>query len=483
MTMNRNRWALVAAGVLTFGLALQAAAASPTLLEIENAFTELAEKIRPVVVNIEVSRELPEQMRNFEGTPFEDFFRFFGQPNPDGDEDGGFQPRRMPRRVASGSGFIFDEAGHIITNNHVVEGADLIRVTLWNDEELDATVVGRDPQTDLAVIKVETDTDLPVAQLGDSSQLRVGQYAIAVGNPQGLQGSFSFGHVTALGRGAQDNIRLPNIRFYDLIQTDAAINLGNSGGPLCDIDGRVIGINVAIVRWADALGFAIPVNTAKDIVNTLISEGKITRGYLGVTIKDASEVADAVQLPDEKGALVETVVAESPAEKGGIEVYDVIRKVNGSVVDSASDLQRLVSDLQPGETAVLEVWRDGETVEVRVQLEEYPEDEEAAIFGEALLGLRVRRLTSDMGSSLGLESGTTGVLVSSVEFGSPADRAGIQEGDVVIEVAKQAVGSPEDFRRVMKENMTPGSAVLVRLLRPGRAAMPIITSISVPTDE
>jgi serine protease Do len=481
--MKRNHWAALAAGVLALGLALQAGAATANLREIENAFIDLAEKIRPVVVNIEVSRELPERMQNFEGTPFEDFFRFFGQPRPDGDEDGGFQPRRMPRRVASGSGFIFDDDGHIITNNHVVEGADLIRVTLWNGEELDATVVGRDSQTDLAVIKVETDTDLPVAALGDSNDLRVGQYAIAVGNPQGLQGSFSFGHVTALGRGAQDNIRLPNIRFYDLIQTDAAINLGNSGGPLCDIDGRVIGINVAIVRWADALGFAIPVNTAKDIVNTLISEGKITRGYLGVTIKDASEVADAVQLPDERGALVETVVGDSPAAKGGVEVYDVIRKVNGEEVASASELQRLISDIAPGETAVLEVWRDGKSVEIRVELEEYPDDEEAAVFGEALLGLRVRRLTADMGSSLGLESGTTGVLVNSVEFGSPADRAGIQQGDVIIEVAKEDVGSPEQFRRVMQENMTPGSAVLVRLLRPGRAAMPIITSISVPTEE
>lgn len=464
---------------------LTASAASATLREIESAFIEIGKTVRPAVVNIDVERKLPEGTGEMNMQGLEEFFRFFGRPMPNMPMPQPYPnvPQQMvPRPVSSGSGFIYDTAGHIVTNNHVVADGGAIKVRLWNGNTYDASVVGADPQSDLAVIKINATETLPVAQLGDSDQLQVGQYAIAVGSPQGLEGSLSFGHITALGRDRQDNIVLPDIRFLNFIQTDAAINLGNSGGPLCNIDGQVIGVNVAIVRWADALGFAIPVNMVHKVVPKLIAEGKVTRGYLGVSIRDAKEFREAANLPDDKGAFVHEVVEGTPAARAGLQVYDVIRKVNGEAVNTATELQYRISDLMPGDTAMLEVFRDGQTLQLNVTLEEFPDDVAVATLGPSTLGMRVQPLTQEVIGAMGLSEGTKGVVVAQVDPDGVAGRSGVIPGDVIIEIAKQPVESPEGFRTIVQQEAQPGRSVLVRLIRQG-SSMPIILSIKVPEAE
>ena len=338
--------------------------------------------------------------------------------------------------------------------------------------------MGTDPDTDLAVVKIDAEGDLPVARLGDSDSLRVGQFAVAVGSARGFEGSFSFGHVTALGR---EELNLPGLRFQNFVQTDAAINLGNSGGPLCNIDGEVIGISIAIVYGANSLGFAIPVNTAKEIIPLLISEGKVIRGYLGVKIENVDKYAEGVGLPDKNGAFVNSVQPGTPAERAGIQRYDVIRKVNGDVVADAADLVRKISDLPPGSKVMLEVWRKAEPIEVDVTLEEYAGSLEEAAKGKATLGLRVETLTAEMAEHMKLKPGSTGVLVTDVEPGSPADHARISQGDIITEVAQTQVSNTEEFHELVKENAEPGKSLLIGYLR-DRGTVQDITVIKVPKE-
>ena len=478
---HRKQLTIVLALLVMAGLSGSAYAMSPVLKEMEDAFVRLHEELQPCVVTIDVRGSAKEgpamDMENYD-----DLFKYFGMPAP---ENGPMEPRQMPHRAAQGSGFIYDKEGHIITNNHVVEDAKSITVKLWNGKQLEAEIVGADPDTDLAVIKIDPSSmDLSVARLGDSAALKVGQFAIAIGSANGLEGSFSFGHITALGR---DKLRLPTtMRFQNFIQTDAAINLGNSGGPVCDLDGEVIGISVAIVYGANSLGFAIPINMAKEIVPVLIKDKKITRGFLGVGIVDAQQYAEAVGLPDEKGAFVKTVQPGSPAEHAQVKPYDVIRKVNGETVENASDLVRRISDLDPGAAAQIEVWRDKQAMEIKVKLDEYAGNTEKIAKEKKVLGLRVRELTPDLVEQMRLEPGTTGVFVMEVESGSTAEAAGLVQGDIISEVAQSKVSSPEDFRRLMKENAVPGKTVLIGYLRfspngrPGRELD--ILAMKVPKD-
>ena len=467
---HRKPAAVVILGaVMAFSLTSYAA---PDLLqELENAFIAVGDTIRPCVVNINVKSALPEGFSGNGEIP-EDIFRFFNVPAP---RDG--VPRPAPRREASGSGFIYSKDGYIVTNNHVVEGVQSIEVRFWNGQTLDAKTVGRDPQTDIAVIKVEAGFDLPVAALGDSDTLRVGQFSVVAGSPRGLKDSLSFGHITALGR---EGLEL-GLRFQDLIQTDAAINLGNSGGPLCNIDGEVIGINVAIMYGAESLGFAIPVNAAKKIIPDLISKGKVTRGYLGVYIKPAEEYAEALALPDTKGAFVIDVSEDTPAARAGIKLrcgaqgeWNRHRK--------HTDLKVKVSDIRPGEAVKVEVWRDGGPIELDVKLEEFPEAEleTPKDATENILGLRTQPLTDELRQRLGVEEQLTGVIVSDVEFNSPADKAGIQAGDIVVRVGKEPVENVGDFRRLMKEQAQPGASVLIRLYR--GEDVPTVAVLKVPVD-
>lgn len=447
--------------------ALPAFGLSPMLRELENAFVRLHEEVRPSVVNIDAEGSLEGA-----GGNYEELYRFFGLPVPENQA-----PIRPP--VSSGSGFIYDTSGHIVTNNHVVDGAKKLTVRLFDGSEFDATVVGRDPDTDMAVIKIDTGgRTLTAVQLGDSDAIKVGQFAIAVGSPRGLEGSLSFGHISALGRG--DEVRLPMMRFKNFIQTDAAINLGNSGGPLCNIDGEVIGINTAIVFGAQSLGFAIPINMAKSVIPELIAKGKVTRGYLGVEIRDASDYAESLNAPDEDGAYVNNVTEGTAADRYGLKTHDIIRKINGEVVPNSSALIRLISELAPGSKVRIEVWRDGVAKEVEVVLDEYPGSLEAALQEAPMLGLRVQPLTGEMAERLGLEPGTTGVVATGVDPGSPAALAGVNPGDVILEVAQEKVTSVSQWRELIGRHAEPGKSLLIRTVR--GTDRPTTRVIKVPDD-
>lgn len=462
----------VALAAACLALAAQAGAMSPLLREIEASFVRLHETVRPSVVSIET--------RGGGGgrpDPLEGFFHFFGPPGQEGRPEA-----PSPRAIGTGSGFIYDKEGHIITNNHVVDGVDSIKVKLWDGAEHEARVVGADPETDLAVIKIEPAGDLPVARLGDSDALRVGQFAIAMGNPRGFEGSLTFGHISALGREGLQDLAAQGLRFQNLIQTDAGINLGNSGGPLCNIDGEVVGINVAIVMGADSLGFAIPINQAKAIVPQLIAVGHVTRGFLGVRIEDArGGLGESVGLPDPKGAFVTLVQENTPAERGGVRRYDVIRKVNGEAVADASDLVRKISNQQPGATVMLELWRDRQPVEIAVTLDEWRAPGRTARAQEdPVLGMRLRELGPANRERLGIGPEAGGAAVVEVLPGSPAEEARLMPGDVIIEVAQRPVATAGAALEALRQAATPGASILIGFVRAG--GDPDITVIRVPKE-
>jgi len=476
---------VVATLLALFGLSV-AHAVTPMLKEMEDAFVRIGEQVRPAVVNIDCEQEESgEQPSQPQLRGFEDFFRFYGIPMPEDPQQG--DPRQR-RSLASGSGFIFDKDGHIITNNHVVNGAKTINVRLHDGREYKATIVGADKDTDIAVIKMtDPPTDLRIVELGNSDEIRVGQFAIALGSPRGLEGSLSFGHVSALGR---NELQLPiNLRFQNFIQTDAAINFGNSGGPLVDIDGKVIGINTAIDAVGNSLGFAIPINMAKDVVPQLISSGKVTRGFLGVDdIRDireiasgdatASDFAEALGLPDTKGAYVNKgTIADSPAEKAGIRQNDVIRKINDQPVEGAQDLVKKISAYMPGESVKLEIWREKAALNLEVTLAEYPGSVVEARFGAALLGMRVQPLTPEMKKQVGLDADIQGVVVIDVEEDSPAFNAEISLGDIITEIQQKPVSTVEEFKTMIAEEAKPGTNVIFRVLRPNGQTLPILVKV------
>lgn len=451
-----------------------ARAQSPILKEIEAAFVRLHEEVGPSVVNIDTSGPVEDSPQ----AP--DLFHFFGIPNPDGGQ--GPQNPQAPqigrpfiRPHATGSGFIFSKDGFIITNNHVIENAESIEVKLWNRNEYKAAVVGQDPETDIAVIKIEPKEELIPARLGDSEALKVGQFAIAIGSPRGFEGSVSFGHISALGREGLGGLQDQGLKFQNLIQTDAAINLGNSGGPLCNINGEVIGINTAILWGANSIGFAIPISTAQKVVPQLISSGKVVRGFLGVGITDAREVAAALELPDGDGAFVERVESDSPAAAADIRTYDVIRSVNGETVRGATDLVSRISSLTPGAKVQLEIWRNQETLNKEVTLGERPAPtQQAQIETPDVFGMTLADLSGDLGQRLGLEEGTQGVLITNVTPGTPAEEAGLAQGDVITELAQKPVRSVQEFRELLEQVGTPGKALLVRYYREGSSRFAVL---------
>jgi serine protease Do len=330
--------------------------------------------------------------------------------------------------------------GYILTNNHVVEEADQIKVKLANGKEYDGKVVGRDPKTDLALIKIKAPSDLQPLNLGNSDELKVGSWVVAVGSPFGLEQTVTAGIVSAKGRvigsGPYDNF----------IQTDASINPGNSGGPLINMKGEVVGINTAIIASGQGIGFAIPINMAKEIAPQLQEKGHVTRGWLGVSIQELTpELAKSFALKEKKGALVAQVVSGSPAEKAGIEQGDVIVEFDGKEVSDSKDLPRMVASTPVGKAATIKLLRNGKVLDLQVKVGEIEEKVEITKApSHKSLGITVQNLTPEIAKGLGLKK-DTGVVVTGVEPGSAAANAGIQTGDVIREVNRKPIKDVNDF--------------------------------------
>jgi len=411
------------------------AAPAPTP-SVAGGFADLAARLSPAVVNISTTRTVTSRGVNPFGNqpqgPFgDDFFRhFFGE-----------QPNREFRQRGLGSGFIISRDGYIFTNNHVIEGADKIVVKLAGGKEYPAEIVGRDANTDIALIKIKPDGALPTAMLGDSDQLRVGDWVLAIGNPFGLEQTVTAGIVSAkarsIGAGPYD----------DFIQTDASINPGNSGGPLFNLKGEVVGINTAIVAQGHGIGFAVPINMAKAIYDDLKTKGRVTRGWLGVSVQDVTEeMAAGLKMKGREGALVGNVFPGEPADKAGIKTGDVIVEIVGKPVRNTHDLLRIVAALPVGKKVAVKILRDGREQTVEATLAERKDAREIARRGggSERFGMTVQEITPDMARHFGMAE-KAGVVVTRVAEGSPAEEAGIQPQDVILRVNRTDIRSLKDY--------------------------------------
>jgi serine protease Do len=381
---------------------------------------------------------------------FKDFFNHFfqGMPNMNMPQN----QQQMPRIMGAGSGVIISKNGYVLTNNHVIEGAKEVTVTLSDHQEYKARIVGRDPKTDLAVLKIEGSGTFPAATLGDSDNLKVGDWVIAIGNPFGLNNTVTSGIVSAKGRVIGDG------PYDNFIQTDASINPGNSGGPLFNMKGEVVGINTAIISQGQGIGFAIPVNTVKPLVPQLETKGSVTRGYLGVTIQTITPALQkALNLQDHKGALVADVTSNSPAAQAGVQRGDVIVAFNGKEVADNHDLPAMVAGTPIGQQATLTVLRNGQKMQLAVKVGELPPEQTAqnATSPEGSVqpaqgkwGLELQDLTPQLAGQLNLKS-EKGVAVVDVKPGSQADEAGMQKGDIILEVNRQPITSVNDAVKKM----------------------------------
>ena len=427
-------------------------------------FRDIARAVNPGVVNINTSKTV--RLRRGR-TPFfgDDMMDQFFGPVPEGP-----MPERRQTRTSLGSGFVIDVNGYILTNRHVVEDADQIDVTFPDGKRYEAKVVGQDSRTDVALLKIEAAATLTPVPLGDSDKAEVGEWVMAVGNPFGLPGggnSVSVGVVSFVGR----DIRLEDARrgtSIEMIQTDAAINPGNSGGPLINTRGEVIGINTMIVTGGSqasaGVGFSVPINVAKEILPQLRDKGKVTRGWLGVTIGPMTEdLAATYGLTEAAGAVVNSVVAGSPAEKAGIQPEDVILRADDRVIKDNSDLSRYISSRAPGTTARIELLRGKERKTVPVSLgtfQEDPGESTTAQSGRASLGMTLREVTPALAEQLELPRGTKGVAVVEVEAGTAAEDAQVVRGDVVVSVNGQAVDGLDAFDRAIEAARSSGRARL-----------------------
>lgn len=438
-----------------------------TLRQMGKAFAKIAEKASPAVVGIKASQTVTQQMPDWPfGDPFDDEFfeRFFGRQSPR-------QRQRTPQtrkyqQLAQGSGFIVSTDGYILTANHLVGEAEKVMVKQGDDPEVEAKVIGTDPASDVAVIKIKGD-NLPCLELADSDKLEVGEWVLAIGNPFGLSHTVTAGIVSAKGRSG-----FQLAEYEDYIQTDAAINPGNSGGPLLNLDGKVVGINTAIVTGHLAyagnigIGFAIPVNMAKSSYDQLVETGKVVRGFLGVGIQElTAENAPFFGLKqDTKGVLVPEVTKDSAAEKAGLKPGDVIVELNGKPVETAKELQSRVSALKPDTAVELVVLRDGKRESLTAKLGERPAKEQVAKGGEETLeklGLVVQNLTSELAEQYNYQ-GLSGVVVTQVEPGSIADLAGITTGALIMEVNRKPVENTKNFKEAIEE-AAKENAVLLRI--------------------
>ncbi|MBL6614522.1 MAG: DegQ family serine endoprotease [Reyranella sp.] len=473
-----------------------AVAAAPTAVSGVQDFSDLAAKVTPAVVNVAVTMKAgaadDDEMRmadkdrgSDQQKQMEEFMqRFaerFGMPMQPGQPG---QPGMKPQRPAQkgqavGTGFIIDEKGWIVTNYHVAGKADEITVTLADGRKLPAKLMGGDEKTDLALLKVESDKPLPYVTFGDATKVRVGQPVMAVGNPFGLGGTVTTGIVSARGRDIHSG------PFDDYIQTDAAINRGNSGGPLFDMEGRVIGINTAIFSPSGGsvgLGFAIPSSLAQPVVDQLKANGKVERGLLGVQIQPVSEeLAKSMSLDSEKGALVAQVTPDSAAMAAGIQSGDLIKSVDGKSVESVKDLTRMISGMKPGTSAKIGLWRDGKDMTVTAKIggdqveakaikasADKTDGKQADAKAQPMsYGVSLAPISKEARQGLKLDDSVKGALIAAVEPGSPADDIGLKQGDVLQQVGRDQIDSPQAAVEKLKEAKKTGKPVLMKVYREG----------------
>ena len=435
-----------------------------TAKSLGQAFVEVAKKVQPSVVNVTTEKTITMKPWDrygedfFKGSPFEDFFKGFGiTPREKGKE------YRQKQR-SGGSGVIVDKEGYILTNNHVVEGADKIKIRLIDGREFTATVKGQDSRTDLAVLYIKA-KDLPVATLGDSDKLDVGEWAIAIGSPFGLEHTVTVGVISAKGRTG-----LGTGTYEDFIQTDASINPGNSGGPLINIDGEVVGINAMIIQPGTGIGFAIPINMAKQILNDLIKQGKVVRPWLGISVQDLTpEMAEQFQVKEKEGVLVAQIHPGTGAEKGGLTSGDIIKALDDKAIKNVNELIKEIQKKKVGQKVKLSVVRDGKPTTIEVTLSAMPDKPEAMKEKEfeEKLGARVQEWTPQLAARYRISAEIKrGVVVISVEEGSPADDLGLQEGDVILEINRKKIETVKDFEKAIKDtNFEKG--IVLRLHRRG----------------
>jgi serine protease Do len=486
---NKTRVRLLAGAAVATVLGMAAVTALPTISPADttppaavqgfvasapSSFADLAAKVSPAVVNIssthEVENQGPNGMEgmpfNFPpGSPFEEFFKQFQQQMP--------QQQRARKVNSLGSGFIIDASGHIVTNNHVVDGAKDIEVTLTDGSEYPAEVIGTDAKTDLALLKVEAKTALPFVSFGDSDKMRIGDWVMAVGNPFGLGGTVTAGIVSARGRDIHEG------PYDDFLQIDAAINQGNSGGPTFSTDGSVIGINTAIFSPSGGsvgIGFAIPSNLAKPIIAELKEQGRVDRGWLGVSIQPLTpDLAQGMGLEADEGALISSVMDDSPAAAAGLKSGDVVVRFGEHEIESPKDLSRVVADTASGSTVPVQVWRDGAEHTVEVKVAEMKEEVASAAQPNEESGPAASDTVDQLGATLapvndltrqqfGLSEDAKGVVIADLEQDSALAEQGVRPGDVIERVNDRKIANPADVAKALQEAQADKRSVAVMLI-------------------
>jgi len=437
------------------------ASPSPQLTN-NNGFVEIANKVGPAVVQIKADKVEKRTVSTWgEEWPFDDWWeRFFGVPR---------EREQEFRATSFGSGFFISPDGYILTNNHVVENAETVNVYTISKDEYKAKIVGTDPKTDLALLKVEA-SNLPYAQLGDSSQCQVGEWVIAIGNPLGMEHTVTAGIISAKGRQLRGSLNLPE--YQDFIQTDTAINRGNSGGPLVNMRGEVIGVTSIILAPTGGnigIGFAIPSNLAKKIIEQLKKNGRVIRGFLGVIVSDVTEdVKKLLKLETKEGALVHNVQPGTPAEEAGLKVYDVILAIDGKPVKDSNDLKFKIAEIPPGKEIELKIFRDGEVKKLKAKIAELEPEEEAQpqATADKDIGITVQELTPQLARRYGFQT-EEGLLITKVKRYSVAAEASLQRGDIILEVNRKTVRKIRDLEKILR-NLKSGDPVMLRIRRETR---------------